>query len=361
MARVLIIDDDVIVSRLLEEHLSNEGYEVTAVPRAEQGFAMAVESPPDLILLDVFLPDATGFQMCGRFRAHAVTQAIPIIMITGAARWPNQQAIGKQMGANEYILKPFDVIQVGERVHSLLGSKRPAQTRHTLTSVSEPLMTPESQEAPARVVTTGDEVSSPPPAEVEVPLKSMLFEATPPSSIITMGEAVITPPLPEVPPPPVMAEVPPPAVPVETPPAPILLEATPAPSIIPLPSQDSAFSVSAQVEDQRFFDFSAEILILVSRLPDTRAGRHVADQLLRTGTSVGARFLESQITSSKDNSQQSLQAALKDLRETGYWLMLIRNAGLLEASSIKDLETKCHQLAEHLSQAPSTATAKTQL
>src|SRR5437870_1860980 len=111
MARILVIDDDLMVLRLLQEHLSKEGYEVRTVSQAEEGYAVAIKTPPDLILLDVNLPDATGFQMVGRFRKHPVTQAIPIIIMTGTARWPNQQAIGRRMGANDYILKPFDVIQ----------------------------------------------------------------------------------------------------------------------------------------------------------------------------------------------------------------------------------------------------------
>src|SRR5258708_7227268 len=121
MGRILVIDDDRMVAQLLREHLSNEGYDVTTVSQAEEGLAIAQKTPPDLILLDVNLPDATGFQVCGRLRESSVTRSIPIIMMTGAARWPNQQAIGLQLGANAYILKPFSVIEVGNRVHSFIG------------------------------------------------------------------------------------------------------------------------------------------------------------------------------------------------------------------------------------------------
>ncbi len=123
MARVLVIDDDFMVTRLLEEHLSNEGHVVTVVHMAEEGFELATKTPPELIMLDVNLPDATGFQMCGRFREDPRTREIPIIMMTGAARFPNQQSIGRQMGANDYILKPFNVVEVGEKVNVLVGGK----------------------------------------------------------------------------------------------------------------------------------------------------------------------------------------------------------------------------------------------
>jgi CheY-like chemotaxis protein len=124
MPRVLVIDDDLMVARLLEDHLTEEGLEVVCVHMAEQGFTLATQNPPDLIMLDVNLPDATGFQMCGRLRSHPSTKTVPIIMMTGAARFPNQQKIGRELGANEYIIKPFDVLQVGEKVYQLLGLKK---------------------------------------------------------------------------------------------------------------------------------------------------------------------------------------------------------------------------------------------
>ncbi len=123
-ARVLIIDDDLMVTRLLQEHLYNEGYDVESFHMAEQGLAGAVKNPPDLIMLDVNLPDATGFQVCGKLREHPKTQGLPIIMMSGDARSTSQQAIGKQLGANEYVLKPLDIVSVGDRVHSYIGTKR---------------------------------------------------------------------------------------------------------------------------------------------------------------------------------------------------------------------------------------------
>ncbi len=258
MARVLIIDDDLMVSQLLREHLSNEGYDVDAAFQAEEGFEKALKTPPDLILLDVNLPDATGFQMCGRFKEHALTTSIPIIMITGAARWPNQQAIGKQLGANEYILKPFDVIQLVDRIHSLMGAKRPARVKPT--TVEPPAMEP----------------AEPPQEEQQAPPE-------PPVALSFVSPASVV--------------------------------------------------VEASVEEQRYLDFSVEVLILVSRLPKTRAGRHLADQLLRCGTAVGARIQEG-----------SLRAALKEIREAGYWLMLARRGGLLETPSLGELEKKCQEL-----------------
>jgi len=128
-ARVLVIDDDPMITQLLKEHLSNEGFDVTTVHLAEEGFRLATQSPPDLIFLDVMLPDATGYQMVGRFRENPMTESVPIIMMTGTARHANQQQIGKNMGASEYVLKPFDVIAVGNRARQLIKIKPEAQEK----------------------------------------------------------------------------------------------------------------------------------------------------------------------------------------------------------------------------------------
>jgi DNA-binding response OmpR family regulator len=125
MAKVLIIDDDVHITRLLQTHLSDEGFEVTVAHRGEDGLAKALEAAPDLIMLDVMLPDATGFQMCSRFRRTPATRSTPIIMMTGVAKYPNQQVYALERGANEYLLKPFRILEVGELVHSYVTPHHP--------------------------------------------------------------------------------------------------------------------------------------------------------------------------------------------------------------------------------------------
>src|SRR5438067_2189763 len=114
MANILIIDDDVQVSQMLQSHLTELGHKVTVAHRGEEGMATAHKATPDLILLDVILPDATGFQLCSRLRKESATASIPIIMMSGVARYANQQVFGLERGANEYLLKPFDLIEVGE-------------------------------------------------------------------------------------------------------------------------------------------------------------------------------------------------------------------------------------------------------
>ncbi len=123
MAKVLIIDDDSHVSNLLKSHLSEEGYEVVVAHRAIEGLTMADSTSPDLILLDVMLPDATGFQLCKELRRRPKTQGTPILMMSGVARYPNQKEFGLERGANEYILKPFKIFAVGEMVNNYIRPK----------------------------------------------------------------------------------------------------------------------------------------------------------------------------------------------------------------------------------------------
>src|SRR4051794_8273706 len=99
MATVLVIDDDMDVTQLLENQLKDEGLNVQVAHQGEEGLAKALQTMPDLIMLDVFLPDATGFQICSQIRKNRTPQAVPIIMMTGAARFPNQQRFGLERGA----------------------------------------------------------------------------------------------------------------------------------------------------------------------------------------------------------------------------------------------------------------------
>jgi DNA-binding response OmpR family regulator len=136
MATVLIIDDDVQVTRLLETFLKEEGHRVEIAHRAQDGMAMAFSDKPDVIMLDVMLPDATGFQVCSRLRQNQVTQSVPIIMMSGVATNETQHGFARQRGADEYIHKPFQVIEVGDLVGSYIrGDKthqavRPPERTH---------------------------------------------------------------------------------------------------------------------------------------------------------------------------------------------------------------------------------------
>jgi DNA-binding response OmpR family regulator len=125
MANLLIIDDDVQMAQMLMTHFSQAGHSVTVVHKGQEGLDAAHKQTPDLILLDVILPDLTGYQLCSRFRQNPKTQTTPILMMTGFARNSNQQVFGFERGANEYILKPLDLVELGETVQRYLNAEVP--------------------------------------------------------------------------------------------------------------------------------------------------------------------------------------------------------------------------------------------
>src|SRR5579863_1641499 len=101
MARILIIDDDDLFLNMLQKSLGDQGFEVISAADAGQGLMAARQQRPDLIVSDINLPDQTGFQLVSQIREDPGTKAIPVILMSGAARFPTQQAMGLKLGANE--------------------------------------------------------------------------------------------------------------------------------------------------------------------------------------------------------------------------------------------------------------------
>jgi DNA-binding response OmpR family regulator len=145
MQNILVIDDDTLVGGLLEAHLKDEGYQVQVVQRGDDGVAAATVTKPDLILLDVMLPDATGYQICKQLRT--LVQNVPIIMMSGVARYANQKTYAMERGANDYLVKPFEIIEVGDLVHSYLrkDNQPPVAPRKTLEAKAKPEAKPVEQ------------------------------------------------------------------------------------------------------------------------------------------------------------------------------------------------------------------------
>ena len=110
--------------------------------------------------------------------------------------------------------------------------------------------------------------------------------------------------------------------------------------------------------DERLLEYGARIIRLVESLPNTVVGRRVADQLLRSGTSVGANYQEAQGAESKDDFVHKLQIALKELRESNYWLRLLVKSGKTPAAKMNDLLDESNQLRAILSKSVATVKGK---
>lgn len=111
--RVLVVDDEKSIVDILRFNLKREGYEVIAAYDGREGLERALDSAPDVILLDVMLPYMDGFQVCGEIRKK--DRLTPIIMLT-AREEERDKVMGLELGADDYMVKPFSVRELLARV-----------------------------------------------------------------------------------------------------------------------------------------------------------------------------------------------------------------------------------------------------
>lgn len=148
MSKILLIDDDKAIIELVKINLEIQGHEVLIANDAVTGIAIAKQEIPDLIILDLMMPEVDGFTACQRIRQQESTQQIPILMLTALSR-TDDKVSGFNAGADDYLTKPFELPELYVRVRALL---RRAQKTSTITSLPEILhigditLIPESRE-----------------------------------------------------------------------------------------------------------------------------------------------------------------------------------------------------------------------
>ena len=120
MTRILVVEDDRSIRLGLEDTLKAKGYEVTVALRGEHALELARQSRPDLIILDIMLPDIDGFEVCRRIKsASGQLRGTPIIMLT--ARGSEIDRVrGLELGADDYVTKPFSLMELLARVAAVL-------------------------------------------------------------------------------------------------------------------------------------------------------------------------------------------------------------------------------------------------
>jgi pilus assembly protein CpaE len=127
-AKILVVDDDPNVQRLLQYNLKQEGYEVVIASDGVEGFRLWGTESPDLVLLDVLLPKLDGYQVASKIRAEETANThVPIIMLT-AEREVEQKVRGLRAGADDYLIKPFHPAELLARIKSLLARFAPRET-----------------------------------------------------------------------------------------------------------------------------------------------------------------------------------------------------------------------------------------
>ncbi len=120
--RILAVDDEIKNLALLEAILSPLGYEVEKAQSGKEALARVEASPPDMILLDIMMPDMTGYEVCKRLKSEESTQIIPIVMITALVD-KESRVSGIQAGADDFLTKPVNKIELTARVKNLLKVK----------------------------------------------------------------------------------------------------------------------------------------------------------------------------------------------------------------------------------------------
>jgi two-component system phosphate regulon response regulator PhoB len=118
MERVLIVDDDPDILRLVSYNLSQAGFQVTTAATGRTALEYTQKHPPDLIILDVMLPDVDGLEVCRTLRQRDHSRRIPIIMLTARSE-EIDRVIGFELGADDYVMKPFSPRELVLRVKSI--------------------------------------------------------------------------------------------------------------------------------------------------------------------------------------------------------------------------------------------------
>lgn len=117
MSRILIVDDEPAILRGLTDNLKREMHEVLTAVDGEAAYRLIKEKKPDLVILDLMLPKLSGYEVCRQIRAEGVTT--PILMLTARGE-ETDRVIGLDMGADDYVTKPFSVRELLARVRALL-------------------------------------------------------------------------------------------------------------------------------------------------------------------------------------------------------------------------------------------------
>lgn len=124
MSRILVVDDEPAILRGLADNLKRELHEVLTAADGETGYQLIKQKKPDLVILDLMLPKLSGYEVCRQMRAEGLTT--PILMLTARGE-EGDRVVGLDLGADDYVTKPFSVRELLARVRALLRRTQPAK------------------------------------------------------------------------------------------------------------------------------------------------------------------------------------------------------------------------------------------
>jgi len=119
MARILVIEDEADIRQVLDYNLKSAGHEVVEASRGTEGLRLLREREPDLVLLDLMLPDMPGTEVCRTIKDNPATRTLPVVMLTARGE-EIDRVVGFEIGADDYITKPFSVRELVLRIRAVL-------------------------------------------------------------------------------------------------------------------------------------------------------------------------------------------------------------------------------------------------
>lgn len=123
MAKILVVEDERDLRQVLEFNLTQAGHQVLLAATGGEGLALAREQGPELVLLDLMLPDLAGTEVCRVLKDDPATRAVPVVMVTARGE-EIDRVVGFELGADDYIVKPFSVREMLLRVQAILRRGR---------------------------------------------------------------------------------------------------------------------------------------------------------------------------------------------------------------------------------------------
>ena len=131
--RILIVEDDPDIGQLVARYLDKAGFTSELVATGREALEAITARPPDLLVLDLMLPQIDGLEVCRMVRASKPTSALPIIMLTARAE-ESERIVGLELGADDYLAKPFSPGELVARVRALLRRSHRGNASETLTT-----------------------------------------------------------------------------------------------------------------------------------------------------------------------------------------------------------------------------------
>lgn len=148
MSKILVIDDDKSIVELIKVNLEIQGHQIITSNDGVSGIALAQQESPDLIVLDLMMPEVDGFTTCQRLRQNQLTKDIPVLMLTALSSTENKIQ-GFDSGADDYLTKPFELPELYVRIRALLrraGKTTKAQSIPEILHAGDLTLIPESRE-----------------------------------------------------------------------------------------------------------------------------------------------------------------------------------------------------------------------